>query len=155
MANPAMKNFAVLSLTLVSTLSMSFPVLSQELVAIEGTYQLQKWRHDLGRPALYTYAESSTQSGKCLAKFTFSSNGSGSFTNSNCKDWPFQWVSKGQGSHEWITGVKDCEKLELRYAAGGNNDLVCVDKAGIARTGSDRFGQPLAYTKTEIENSGG
>lgn len=111
---------------------------------------MQKWRHDLGRPALYSYAETLAQSGQCLEEFVFQAAGTGSFKGSDCKSWAFKWQSKGRGTHEWISGVIPCEKLEVQYDAGSSKDYVCVDDSGVARAGSDRFGQTWAYTKKEL-----
>lgn len=144
-----MKYVFVLTASLASLFLLSTPVLSQNSASWQGTYKMQTWRHDLGRPALNKYKDSRVQSGKCLQEFEFKSGGKGSFKGSDCKSWTFQWQSKGRGSHEWITGVIPCERLEVKYDAG-SSEFVCVDDAGVTRAGADRFGQAWAYTKKEI-----
>lgn len=145
-----MRLFSIVSLMAISLFSISSPALSQDNALVPGTYKLQSWRHDLGRPALYSYADTASLSGQCHAQYVFDDNGSGSFTGPDCKKWDFQWLASGVSTHEWISGVISCEKVELSYNGGSYKDSACVDPSGILRGGSDKFGQPLAYTKNEI-----
>jgi hypothetical protein len=145
-----MKFFSLFSVMLMSLSTVSSPAFAQDEGMIEGTYKLQSWRHDLGRPALYSYSETAALAKQCHAKYIFDGNGAGSFTGADCQEWNFQWQSKGPSKHEWISGVLPCEKFELSYSGGGYKDSVCLDDAGVMRGGSDKFGQPLAYTKKEI-----
>lgn len=145
-----MKIFTAITLVFVLLCSMSLPVFSQDNAYIQGTYKLQEWRHDLGRPALYSYSETAALGKKCHSEFIFTSNNRGSFKGSNCKSWDFQWSAKGASDHEWISGVIACEKLELKYDVGGSTEFICVDTTGVVRAGSDKFGQHHAYTKKEI-----
>lgn len=145
-----MKFFSLCFAMFMPLFSMSSPVYSQGEEMVKGTYKLQSWRHDLGRPALYSYSETAALAKQCHANYIFESNGVGSFTGPDCQKWDFQWQSKGPSTHEWISGVLPCEKFELSYSGGGYKDSVCLDDAGVMRGGSDKFGQPLAYTKKEI-----